>query len=312
MPKSSSFVQCILSFLCIFGLQCEPLTKYFKPALDKGEGHSFGGIDFIYMINLDQRPEKFQKSCYQLHLYNIYPYRYSAVNGWQLSIKDINDIGLKYVQGMEGGFLATSYHEADQGKGSHEIVKNYGQTYFCHCTARGTIGIYLSHLSVLYDAYNSGYKMVWVMEDDISVIRDPRNITEYIQWINRKVGKRKWDILFTDRDIRDGNGNYTPCHGVARRPDFFPVNNPQYFVRKHISPEIDKIGARFGAHSYVIRRSGMKKILDFSIQRKMFLPYDMEFYLPEGIQLFCITNDLVSNTPQAISDNGNPNYLKKS
>jgi len=56
----------------------------------------------------------------------------------------------------------------------------------------------------------------------------------------------------------------------------------------------------------------MKKILDFSIQRKMFLPYDMEFYLPEGIQLFCITNDLVSNTPQAISDNGNPNYLKKS
>ncbi len=60
-------------------------------------------IDCIYMINLDQRPEKLCDSLAQLYPFGIYPYRFSAVNGWELSLEDINDVGLKFSPEMEGG-----------------------------------------------------------------------------------------------------------------------------------------------------------------------------------------------------------------
>ncbi|MFI5334690.1 MAG: hypothetical protein ACHQT8_05960 [Chlamydiales bacterium] len=31
----------------------------------------------------------------------------------------------------------------------------------------------LSHLSILQDAFDSGYETIWVMEDDIEVVRNP-------------------------------------------------------------------------------------------------------------------------------------------
>jgi hypothetical protein len=36
----------------------------------------------------------------------------------------------------------------------------------------------------------------------------------------------------------------------------------------------------------------------------------MEYILPTGIKLFAVTEDVVSNLPKALSDNGGPNYLK--
>ena len=44
---------------------------------------------------------------------------------------------------------------------------------------------------------------------------------------------------------------------------------------------------------------------------KIFLPYDLEFYLPEGIQMYSLKDDVVSTQPRALSDNGKQNYLNK-
>ncbi len=286
-------------------------VDYIKNAPNKESHHQIRNIDFIYMINLDQRSEKFEDCNRQLNSYGIYPYRFSAVNGWELSLEAINAVGVKYAPSMTGGIWATSFRPQDHFKPHDERIKNYGQTYFAHHIAQGTIGIFLSHLSVLQDAYNSGYRTIWVMEDDIKVLRDPTFLSDLIDRLDEKVGVDGWDILFTDQDIRDASGNYVPCSGMAKKPTFNPKDKSQYTIRKDIDENFRQIGARFGAHSMILRRSGIKKILDFVAETDIFLPYDMEYYLPIGIKMFAILNDVVTNQPKALSDNGLPNYLNK-
>lgn len=286
---------------------------HLKKAEGKSDIHTMRNIDFIYTINLDQRPEKYANCCQQLNPYGIYPYRFSAVNGWELTLETINDIGLKFTPGMKGGFLGTSYLPDGNFQPHHEIIGTPGQAYFCHCMARGTIGIVLSHVSVLQDAYDSGYETIWVMEDDVDVVGDPRKLSELIDKLDKKVGADQWDILFTDQDIRGVDGKYIPAYEIdpRGRPNFTPANKAQYSIRRQIDRNFRRIGARFGAHSMIIRRSGIEKILKFMKQYDVYFPYDMDFYLPDGIVLYNVMKDVVSNQARAISDNGGPNYLNK-
>lgn len=292
----------------------ELLVKHLKSAPGKGEPHPLPGIDFIYMINLDERPEKFADATGKLAPYGIVPYRFSAVNGWQLTPEAINDVGLKYTPSMTS-LMATTYPIEAKGKPSNELMKVYGKTYFCHCLARGTIGIFLSHLSILKDAWDSGYETIWVMEDDIEPLDDPHLISGYIEKLDELVGPDNWDVLFTDLDYRSAPDEYIPATGMAKRPDMdcSPEARTKkiYTINKQVSPDFRRISARFGAHSMIVRRSGMEKILAFAMEHMIFLPYDMENYLPDGMTRYSLTIDLVTNRLHALSDNGYPGHLRK-
>ena len=111
------------------------IEDHFKSAEGKSRLNTMRNIDFIYLINLDQRPEKLEYSLQQLYPYGIHPYRFSAVNGWELSLEAINDVGVKFSPEMEGGFWGTSYLDETFAP-YHEIIHCCGQTYFCHCLAR--------------------------------------------------------------------------------------------------------------------------------------------------------------------------------
>ena len=280
--------------------------NYLKKAEGKSGIHKIKNIDFIYMINLDERPEKFEKSCQQLYFYDIYPYRFSAINGWNLSLEAISEIGLKYKEGMER-FMATCYPLNENKNPRYEIFgmdENCG--YFCHKHFLGGIGIILSHLSVLQDAYDSGYKTIWVMEDDIDIIRNPHFISIMIKKLDIIVGKTKWDILFTDLDTKNNKGEYVPCTDYAKRPNFTPKNPGRFKIKQNIGRDFIKTGARYGAYSMIIRRSGIKKILKFYKTYGPFLAYDMEYILPDNINIFTVREDIVSHRVGAISDNGFP------
>lgn len=298
---------CLASFLKLHG----DIQNYLKIAENKLDIHQMPGIDFIYMINLDQRPEKFEKSTKQLAPYGIYPYRFSAVNGWDLTLQTINDVGVKFRSWMPRDLMATTYLLDGNGNPYHEIMHDPEHSYFCHCMSKGAIGICLSHLSVLQDAYDSGYETIWVMEDDIYVCRNPHEISDTIARLDMLRGKNGWDILFTDRDIRDRNGKYIPCAGYARRPNFTPDNYARAAENQKIGLGLRLIGSRYGAHSMIIRRSGMKKILDFSYKYNLFLPYDMEWQNIPNLQMFTVLNDIVTNLHDALSDNGAPFYKQK-
>src|SRR5579862_1585472 len=302
----SLMLSCALS-CTVFASDAFNIEHYLKKAGEKTGNHGLRNIDCVYIINLDQRPEKLKSCTDQLSPYGIFPFRFSAVNGWELSLETVNNLGVKYEPGMRKELWGTCYLPGENWMPHHEIMNVQGRNYFCHCMARGPIGIVLSHLSVLKDAYDSGYKTIWVMEDDIQVIRDPNLISSYIDTLDALVGADRWDILFTDRDTKNQKGEYVPCLGYAQRPNFTPKNTKRFAARQKVG-DFMKVGARYGAYSMIVRRPAMKKILDFINKYRIFLPYDMEFYLPEDIKMYALLDDVVSTQPQAISDNGAPRY----
>jgi len=303
-----------LLFIFCLGILNADITHFFKKTTGKDAlyYHQMSNIDFIYTLNLDQRPEKFAHCQAELAPYGIHPYRFSAVNGWELSLKDINTLGVKYESGMVTDLWGTYYSTDGDFEPHHEVMHMVGRNYFCHCMSRGAIGIVLSHLSILQDAYDSGYETIWVMEDDIQVIQNPHRISSLISKLDKEVGTHNWDILFTDQDTKNQQGNYVPCLSFARKPNYNPTNIRRFSTRTNEGKEFRKIGARYGAYSMIVRRSGMKKILNYFKMSQIFLPYDMEFYLPNDIVMYAVTHDIVSTLPHAISDNGGANYKSKS
>lgn len=282
------------------------IEDHFRKIANQAGSHQMRNIDFIYMINLDKRPEKFKLCMELLAPYGIHPYRFSAVNGWELSLEVINDVGLKYESWMSQGQWGTCYLPEDQGKPRDELMEIPGRTYFCRTVAPGAIGCVLSHLSILQDAYDRGYKTIWVMEDDVEIIQNPHLLSDLVDKLDSAVGQNGWDILFTDQDTKGQDGNYVSCVTHTERPNYTPRN--QFAEKEKISSDFRRIGARYGSYSMILRRSGIKKILNFIKGHQIFLPYDMEYTLPPGIKIYTVLNDVVSTQPRAPTDNGAPNY----
>lgn len=284
------------------------LERHLKPAQGKGDDHSIRNVDFIYMINLDTRPEKYAIAKRYLEVHGINPYRFSAVNGWDLTKEAIRDVGLKYRPGMTP-LLATRYPaEVEEPIQSHELTVECGETYFMHCMPLGAIGCILSHLSVLQDAQDCGYETIWVMEDDVDVLGDPHMISDLLPELDALLGASEWDVLFTDVDYRTGAGEYLVAHGAPKRPDM-DCGRQERFSAKYtetfqLNEHFRKVAARFGTTSMLIRRSGIAKLLSFFKSRGVYGPYDLENHLPERIRRYGLTFDLVTNMLRPISDVG--------
>jgi len=287
------------------------LEDHLKPALNKSDIHTMRNIDFIYMINLDQRPTKWALSNQQLNPYGIFPYRFSAINGWELPLEVINDIGVKFHSGMDSSILGTSYLSSTSVEQAHNsLIEQEDQTYFCYGMRPGPIGIVLSHLSVLRDALQSGYETIWVMEDDVEVLENPKQLAFLIDKLDVLTNKQ-WDILFTDRNAPNHQGEEVPCRGFAKRPNFSPTNPQQYFLEYPFGKYFIRLGARFGAYSMILRRQGIEKIYNFIMTHSIFLPYDMDYYLPLDIQIYTVKHNIVTHRRNALSDNYNPYYLEE-
>ncbi len=284
------------------------IRSYFRPVVDKKGTGGVAKIDFIYLINLDERPKKLASVVTQLTPYQIEPCRFSAINGWELSLEALNELGVQYEPWMGGGNWGTSYLLDGNKEPQHEIVGIPGKTYFCHCMPMGAIGCVLSHLSVLQDALDSGYETIWIMEDDIEIVQNPHLISELLVELDELVGKDGWDVLFTDPDTKNTEGVHVPCTSYAWRPNYRPLDTARFAQKRDVGEHFKQIGARYGSYSMILRRSGIKKILNFLKCYQIFLPYDMEYTQPANIRLFATREDVVSTQPRAPSDNGAPNY----
>ena len=152
------------------GICCADFCSHLKGVGGKTEKSSVEKIDFIYIINLDQRPEKLTKSLDQLKAYGITPQRFSAINGWNLSQETFDAVGVKFMPGMQGGRWAA--HFASEKEYEFLMESSQGKTFYFRWMTPGMIGCALSHLSVLQDAYDAGYQTIWVLEDDIAVQKD--------------------------------------------------------------------------------------------------------------------------------------------
>ena len=185
-------------------------------------------------------------------------------------------------------------------------MKEIGTTYYCHSLSRGSIGCLLSHLSILQDAYDAGYETIWVIEDDIRVVSNPHQLSSFITLLDLLAPD--WDILFTDNEVKGPDGNPIPSYDIRPRPNFQIKPLDYYRERKFITSDIVKIGMRFGSASMIVRRSGMEKLLNFFKTYKIYFPYDIDYFLAPGIQLYACTRDIVTNIAVSESDNAMPTY----
>jgi len=280
------------------------LEDHFRKIEHRNQCNPIEHIDFIYLINLDRRPDRLQSALAQLAWFGISPCRFPAVDGLDLSADVLNDIGLKFSPGMQMG-VPVKYVSADGNwKAAFPDESFYGKTCFYQFTNQGAIGCTLSHLSVLQDAYDAGYETIWVLEDDLGIYGHPQFLSERIEELDRLVGKEGWDILYTDLDSYDGsiyvdgrNDFQSDLKGSLHflwRPDRSFNDTTSFRKRTILSNHILQIGSRARTHSMVIRRLGIRKILEFEKRCGIYTNIDHEIALVPGIRLFSLRYPLIS------------------
>ncbi|MBI2742402.1 MAG: glycosyltransferase family 25 protein [Chlamydiales bacterium] len=295
-----------LNFILIFVLSvnaayADGIEAHYKKIRHKTGSSYFKNIDQIYLINLDQRPEKLEHCKRELSPYGIYPQRFPAVYGWALSTQTLNEIGLTFLPWMWRGRESVFYFPPD-GAGRCDFVNLdescVGKNFFSIWTSRGAIGCTLSHLSVLQDAYNSGYETIWVMEDDISVRDNPHKLSDLIGKLDQLVGREGWDILYTDYDAFinvDQSRDLLKQLPMMWRPDMPSFDLKGLLEHREVGEDFVKIGSRHRAHSLILRRSGIEKILNFYKTHGIFTPYDHEMSLVPGIRFYVLKYQIVTS-----------------
>jgi GR25 family glycosyltransferase involved in LPS biosynthesis len=165
-----------MKYLFLFSLFFASIEDHYRKLESRSGSLAPDNIDQVYMINLDQRPERFEKCMKQLAPYGIFPRRFPGIYGWSLTPAMLDEIGLKFEHGMWTGYECVM-HFPHEKNGDPEFVylggSFIGKTCFSGWTVKGTIGCSLSHLSVFKDAYDTGYETIWVLEDDITVQENP-------------------------------------------------------------------------------------------------------------------------------------------
>jgi hypothetical protein len=148
--------------------------------------------------------------------------------------------------------------------------------------------------------------VIWIIEDDIKIVSNPHEISSMITTLNTLAPN--WDVFFTDNEVKGPDEKPVPCMVIRPRPLIHAQSLEYYLLRAPITPDIIKIGMRFGSASMVVRRSGMKKLLDFFKTYKFYFPYDIDYFFVPGINLYTCTRDIVTNIAVGPSDNGKPSY----
>lgn len=251
-------------------------------------------IDCIFVINLDQRPEKLERVLSQLKSFNIAPNRLPAIYGWTLPNTVYEDVGLKWQPGMNwNGSIFLRQTESRPVTQPCE-----GSAIFYPRMSHGAVGTALSHLSVLQNAYDAHFQAVWVLEDDATIQKDPRSLSKYMEKLDQFAGCDGWDILYTD-DVTHFEP-FTP--GTIWRPDMPDIDFAPFYEYSAAGDDFYRIGGRCQAHSYIIRQSGIEKILDFAFHHGLYLPYDVEIAFVPEIRFFNLKHNVVYGGTLANSD----------
>ncbi len=296
-----------LSFVLISSFCFAELQDHLRTLNDKTEITTIRNVDYMYVINLDHRKTKYQLTLEELTPYGIFPYRFSGVNGWKLPTETLWDVGLVFQNGMRPGGMGTVYRiDPVNGKEyiSHEVVEVEGTPYLCHGSARGMIGCILSHLTIIKDALNSGYEIIWICEDDIEVVKNPHILSDYIDQLDLLEGREHWDLLFTFRDYRDPEGQYDTPYGANYRPNIETRCQENFNINRPISSDLRQVGSRFGTQSMIWTKKGMEKVLRYYENYKIFMPYDLDIVLIPDIRIYSVIEDVVTNKLNVQSDLG--------
>jgi hypothetical protein len=358
---------------------------------NKGADHSMAKIDFVYSIaRKDCR--RYNDFDYRFFKHCICPYRFTSVSKGEISS---NTMDKACVHGRSSfrKILANKL-EGHHGENvlSQDKMNDYSVGYVHKHMSLRALAESLSHISVVKDAYDSGYQHIWIMDSGTEVRCDPNILSSYVQRANEEIND--WTILYTDYSERDVKDNLKPVGRMYGRPDVIFLEMDDYISRGldeeeqqgpiamlesgryiHSGKQINKfwdkdigrgfkdeyfefcddndnnssgatgsdsgqggasdgaprgdewwkasfresytqclyppnvvrvnkanndgfirVGLLRGAHSYVLNRKGMKLILDYYFEHKIFIPYWFEIQVIPGMVPYAVPEPVTRNT----------------
>lgn len=232
-------------------------------------------VDCLYVINLDHRPDRWAWMKSQCEQHRLLPNRVSAVDGWALSEQTKLELTYPYPCRLRGG----------------------------------QFGCLLSHLSVLQDALQRHFDVIWVMEDDVEFVEDPRLLTALLTELT--LWDPDWDVLFTDSDFRDKNTGYIQSVSSDFPPDLCDKMLSYYTERVKINDTLMQIRSRFGTYSMLISKKGVAKILHYFASHPFWTAIDIEMHYIPGLREYAACQDIVSNLRDSPSDTEATHYALK-
>ena len=265
-----------LSFFCVvfcIGVCAENITSIeslLRPAFtDPLMGSNMQTVDKIYVINLDRCADRRAYMSNLLGEIGLLFERCQAFDGWQIDKKIRRKVYRVCTVPWEGR-LAIS---------------------------RGQIGVLLSHLSVIEDAYVNDYDSIWILEDDVEFLVDPSEVDECIQSLD--LVDPEWEIFYTDTGSRykrpDGVVEYYSFEqNFGGKFDLSLITSPKF--KKFKNEKFHRIQHRLGAYSMILSRRGIEKIREYFQLNKMKYAYDVDlnFYLDK--RMYQSNIDLVTTS----------------
>lgn len=234
-------------------------------------------VDALYVINLDERTEKWEDTRQKLEKCDVKFNRFSAIAGWKIPAET----------------LARFWNE--QGYHSEHPPLKYGK-----------LGCILSHLSAIQDAYDRGFKRVWILQDDIEVLADLHLADDYLKELDQI--DPNWGLLFTDLDMRSYKKENVPLRSLsiagAYRKGQKTMPEAWYQVREDINENFQKIRSRYGFHSVIVSRLGMEIILNYFKHVVLHSSFDIDIHFIPNLNKYGLKKPLISNaTDWFVSDN---------
>jgi len=215
-------------------------------------------VDCIYVINLDKRPEKWERMQSIFAERNLRANRVSGVKGWELTTENMQELA-----------------------GTYPITFRPGEA-----------GCLLSHVSVLQDAYERGFDVIWDCEDDIAFEDSVELIPYFIEKLNEI--DPDWDVFFTDLNTKNSKGEYLYSGNIVCRPDQKHYPHDYYRYRNQVADDILRIRQRYGTYSMIISRKGIKKMLDYFTHVYLWGAIDNDMHFVPKIREYCPTWEVVS------------------
>ena len=365
-----------------------PFLSALKDAKGKNkESHSMAGIDFIYVVTA-KKCHRFNDLKGRFLRYGINPYRFTAFQSKDISFDTMFRTcvhGSRRYKRIKSNKLSMHRGKPVLNKRKMSSAK---AGYIHRNMSIKALSRTLSHLSIIRDAYVSGYETIWIMDSATELRCDPTILSTYISRANNEIPD--WTSLYTDYSERDKGDNIEPLGHFFGRPDFEFLEPDDYLSRefndedigadedvyyeddnsigkispkdtlgrlqaeeklvceewdkKHgneegsgdgatgpsdqpgsnssyvpksrdraaftvqnkfstISPssspaDIEKfshVGLLKGAHSYVLNRKGMKLILDWYTDHKIYIPYAQEIQIIPNMHPYCVPEPVTRN-----------------
>lgn len=264
--KSLSFICFFLFFFLVHGAFAsyeETILSYLpkKFASDFSYHSGIQGIDKIYVINLDEHEARWNIIEEALKKNNIQAERFSAVNGWHMNSRKLTQFRFMCL----------------------ETKLNPGR-----------IGVFLSHLSIIRRALDEGYKVIWILEDDVvfneGAISSMERILQELNSLDDS-----WDVLYTDNGSRMLiPGRHLEYYTFEKEAPYLLNRVTQQEFKPLIGNEIFQIEHRLGAYSMILSQRGLQKIWDYFSEHKMQYAYDIDIHFIKNKKYFQTTQDLVT------------------